>query len=260
MSELRKLPFVLALAALLVAVALEVGAALAGAEPATIAQLEELVRAGPPEETDRARISARAAELRDRAEGQSPPGLGIPYLALVDVLLAIALAFIGASTVLPEQLYPRVQPAGTALGALVVVLAALTLGLAAFAALLGMVGLFIAAPFGTLVYLAVFGHFARTAASALLGLVLALKLTSGVALFVASPRFATNKTLVALFATSIGLTLVVSLLHGVVPSFLVSITDAIGALVGAIAAIVWGVVLFLGALPGVVKSLRVRTS
>jgi hypothetical protein len=123
-----------------------------------------------------------------------------------------------------------------------------------------MVSLFLAAPFGTIAYLAIWGFFPRGEAAAILGLLLMLKLGFVGCLLAAQQRFLTMKLLVALITTSLVLDLVVGFLHGFVPRILVSITDDLGAIVIAIVAIVWALILLIGSIPAIVKALRSVTA
>jgi hypothetical protein len=50
---------------------------------------------------------------------------------------------------------------------------------------------------------------------------------------------------------------VLAFLHGFVPVILVSIVDDVGALVFAIVAIIWGLVLLIGSIPSIWKAIRV---
>ena len=59
-----------------------------------------------------------------------------------------------------------------------------------------------------------------------------------------------------LILTSLLANAVVSFLHGLVPIVLVSITDALGAIVVSVLALIWAVVLLVGALVSIVKVLR----
>ena len=50
----------------------------------------------------------------------------------------------------------------------------------------------------------------------------------------------------------------VAFLHGVVPRFLASITDALAAIIVAVVGIVWAVLMAVGALIATVKSIRLE--
>jgi hypothetical protein len=130
--------------------------------------------------------------------------------------------------------------------------------IAAIAVLVLMVSLLVAAPFGTLTYLAIFGFFDRAGAGIALSVLMLLKLGFVVVLVLAQPRFLQNLGLVLLVLTSLLATVIVGFLHGIVPRFLVSITDAIAAIAVAVLAVIWAVVLLTGALPAIVRALRVE--
>jgi hypothetical protein len=127
----------------------------------------------------------------------------------------------------------------------------------ALALLLLMFGLFVATPFGTLAYLAVWGFFDRGGAALTLSIVMGLKVAFAVVLVLSQPRFVQNKGLVLLIATSLLANVVVAFLHGLVPLVMVSITDALAAIVVGVLAAVWAVLMLVGSLISVVRSLRI---
>lgn len=196
--------------------------------------------------------------VRTQKENPPTPGLGIPYLALVDALLLLTLALMGASLIIPERVQGRVQGLATLIGAIVALLTGFGLLLAAIALTLTMMTLVASVPFGTLAYLAVWGFFNRGGAAGTLGLLMTLKLVAGVCLVLAHQRFLQNKGLVLLYLTSLLANAVVSFLHGLVPIILVSITDAVGAIIVAILGLIWAVLLLVGALVSIVKVLRLK--
>lgn len=254
MDRLRK-PFLIAsLVCLALAVLVELGAPLLLPTRAPDRQaLEAALREeGAQEEVDLREL------FRLQQENPPTPGLAIPSLALVDALLLLTLGLMGASLLIPERVHGRVQGLVTLVGALVALLAGLALLFSAFSLLMLMVGLFTAAPFGTLAYLAVWGFFNRGGASGTLGLLMLLKVVAAVCLPLAHPRFLQNKGLVLLVLTSLLANALVSLLHGLVPIVLVSITDALGALLVAVLALLWALALLLGALVSILKVLRLE--
>jgi hypothetical protein len=60
-----------------------------------------------------------------------------------------------------------------------------------------------------------------------------------------------------LVLTSLVCNLLIAFLHGLVPIVLVSIFDNIGALIVAIIAIIWGIILLILSIPSIVASLHV---
>jgi hypothetical protein len=186
--------------------------------------------------------------------GNAKIGLGIPYSPLLDALLLFAVLLMGFGLLLPERLTGRIQGIVTLVVSLVLAVLSFVLILAAFAALIAMVTLLLAAPFGTIAYLILFGTFDRSGAAAALSLIMTLKLAFAACLVLAHQRFLQNKGLVLLILTSLLATLIIGFLQGLVPAFLVSITDAIAAIVVGILALLWAVWFLLRSIPAVVKA------
>jgi hypothetical protein len=209
---------------------------------------------------DPAQFAAQAADLGVSvpAGGHvgAPPGIGIPYLALVDVIIVFTVGLMGLGMLIPERVQGRLQGVVTLIFAIVLILTALVLLIVAFLKLILMVTLLLAFPFGTIAYLIIWGFFARGEATVILSLLMFLKLVFAAALVAAQQRFIQNKGLVALILTSLVANVVVAFLQGIVPIILVSITDAVAAIILAIVAIIWGIILFVGSLFAIVNALR----
>lgn len=199
-----------------------------------------------------------AEEALKGADPDDPPGLGVPALALIGTLLVLVLSLTTAPLLLGDRVTGLVQGIVSLVGGVLALLASIAVALVALAALLTMVGLVLAAPFGTLAYLAVFGSFPTGAAALLVGLVLALQLGTVVLLVFAHQRFLASKGLMLLLATAVLLTFVTGLLHAIVPGFLVSIADAVAALISAVVAAVWSLLIAIGGLVGVLKLLQLN--
>jgi hypothetical protein len=185
------------------------------------------------------------------------PGLGIPSLALLHSLVLFAALLLGAGLLIPERIHGRAQGISTLIVAVLVLLAALGGLFESLGKLILMVTLLMSPPFGTLAYFAKFEDFSRGAASVTLSFLMTLELAFAVCLVLAQQRFLQNKSLVLLVVTALLGTVIISLLHGLVPGFLVSITDAIGAIVVAILAAVWAIILIVLSIPGIVRAARV---
>ncbi|GAA2191481.1 hypothetical protein [Micromonospora lupini] len=246
MGDLRKPFLLLALVAVTLVVLIEVGSSLlTGGGDATGALL------------------AGAADLGVEVDGggiSEPSGRGTSYLALIDVVALWTTGLFCLSLVVPERVQGRIQGVATLIFSILLILGSLVLLIIAFVELTIMVSLFLAVPFGTLAYLALWGFFPVGEASLLLGLALLLKLVWVVLLLLAQPRFAQNKGLVLLALTTLLCTVVLEFLHRLVPVIVVSILDDVGALVFAIVAIIWGLVLLIGSIPAIVKSVRVTAA
>lgn len=225
LDTLRKPFFVAALLALLLAVLIELGS-------------------GP------AFAAAAPADL-------PAPGFGIRYLALLDGLVLFTVCLFAAPMLLSARVVGRIQGVASAIVAVLMLIAAIILLVVAVQALLLMVALFMAVPFGTTIYAASFGSFPTVPAAATLSAIMLCKLLFCGLLVAAQQRFLENKGLVLIVLTSLLATALLGLLHGLVPSFLVSITDAVGAIIVAILAVIWALAYLLGAIPAIVKALRV---
>ncbi|HET8640353.1 MAG TPA: hypothetical protein VFM37_00345 [Pseudonocardiaceae bacterium] len=245
-GELRKPFFVVAIVAIGLVVLVELGSTLliggGDASAALARQINDLGVSAP------------------RASGEEPPGRGVPYLVLIDVILLYTVLLMGAALLLPDRLHGRVQGVTTLIGSIVLIIVAFIMGLIAFIELLIMVALATAAPFGTVVYLAIWGFFPRGDAAVVLSLLMFLKLAFCVFLVLAHQRFLQNKGLVLLVLTSLVCNIIVAFLHGLVPIILVSIVDDIAAIIFAILAIIWAIVLLIGSIPAVVKAVRVTVT
>ena len=187
---------------------------------------------------------------------QQPPGRGIPYLAFVDGSVLFTLALMGVALVLPQRVVGRTQGCATAIYSLVIIIFGIIMIFTALFLLILMISLFLAVPFGTLAYLAIYGFFNRGGASAVLSLLMVLKIALGVCLVLAHQRMLQNKGLVLLIITSLVANVIVSFLHGLVPIILVSITDTIGAICGGILGVLWAIFLLIGAIISIIKVIR----
>ena len=260
-DELRRPLLIVALVLMAIVVVLEIGAhfgldpgrdAGRGAAVLEVPGLDQvLVQAGiDPAEIDPAEIQA-TADANDE-----PPGLAIPYQALIDGFLLFTVILMALPLLLPERITGRTQGIVTLVVAILVIILGIVLVVLAIAKLTLMLGLFLAPPFGTITYFALFGFFPKGAALALLSTLMALKLAFCVVLFLAQQRFVQNKGLVLLVLTSLAINIVSTFLIGIVPSVLVSITDAIAAIIVGVVAIIWAIVTLVIAIIAVVRSAR----
>ncbi|MEU8003873.1 hypothetical protein AB0B66_22175 [Catellatospora sp. NPDC049111] len=240
MDRLRTPFFFVALVALGLVVAVETGSSLLlGLTSPALGTAAELGADVPPGVAER------------------PGGIAISYLALIDVVLLGTAVLMGVAILASKRLHARAQGVATLVGAIILIITALVLLFVAIAKLILMVSLLLAFPFGTIVYLILFGSFPRGEAATVLSLIMFLKVVAIACLIIAQQRFLQNKGLVAMMITSLLGNVVAVFLHGIVPGILVSITDAIAGIVFAIVGIVWAIILLVGSVPAIVRAVQV---
>jgi hypothetical protein len=189
----------------------------------------------------RAWIGGGAGEL-------ATPGIGIAYLALVDGILLYRIAFWGlaAGKIIPPATFGRLGGIVSFIVMLLLFLACIACILIAILLLTMLVALFLSAPFGTIAYLAAFGHFEVGEARVTLAFLMTLKIALVICLFLAQQTFLTNKTFLVLLATSLLANVIVSFLHEFMPRFLASILDALAAIVVGVLALIWALIQCIG--------------
>ena len=267
METLRKPFFIAALVLIALAVLIELGVPVAlphlTAGQTASGDLVGLVQSmkGGDEETRQSLLDAldglERGEVDDVLSQPKPPGLAIRYLAMVDGILLFTVAMMAVGLLIRERAHGKLHGCATGLFSLLMILGAIVLIIVALVLLLLMVAMFLAVPFGTLAYLAIYGFFDRGGASAVLSLVMTLRVAFGVCLLLAQRRFLQNKSLVLLTLTAFLASVIISLLQGIVPVFLVSITDALAAIIVGILAVIWAIVLLIASIPSVLKVLRI---
>lgn len=183
---------------------------------------------------------------------------GIFYLGILDALVLFTILLVGAPLVITHRLHGRIQGIVTFIFSLFMLIGTIAMIFAALGLLLLMVSLLLAIPFGTIVYFEEYGRFDRPAA--MLSLAMTLKIGFSVLMIMAHQRFLENKGLVLIVLTSFFGTILLSFLHGFFPRFLVSITDDIGAIVIGILTLIWALFYLVGAIPAILKALRVDKS
>jgi hypothetical protein len=200
-------------------------------------------------------LKTNAADAPGLSNTSDAPGLGIPYLALVDGLLAYTLIMMVLTFVLNANVQAKLQAILTLILSFFLVLGSIVLIFVALAKLLLMVALFFAIPFGTIAYLAIWGDFPKGAAAAILSLLMLLKIVASICLPIAHQRFLVAKGLILMILTSFLCMIIVSFLHGIVPTPLVSITDALAAIIVGIIALIWGIIILVGSIIATVQAL-----
>lgn len=188
-------------------------------------------------------------------DAKATPGHAIAALALVDGVLLYSLFWMLLSVVAPRGITGRAQGCITLFFSFFGCLGTLALIWIAFALLMLMLALLVAVPFGTIVYLAAWGDFARGAAASTLALVMLLKIAFLILLVIAHQRFLQNKGLLVLVGLSLGLTWLIGFVHALLPIILVSIGDQVMALVICVVAAIWLLLLLIGAVVATIKAI-----
>lgn len=258
MDELRRPFLVLAIVLMAIAVLFEIGstALVKGVAPAA-GELREIAleeaNRDEDDELEPGDVDDVVADAEELSREEDPPGRAIQYLAFLDGLLLYAVGMMGLGLVAPERIQGRLQGIVGLILSIVLIILLIIAIVFAVVLLMIMVGLLTAVPFGTIAYFAIYGFFDRAGASVVLGLIMLLKLGFCVCLVLAQQRFLQNKSIVLLTLTSLLASVIVAFLHGIVPLFLVSITDGIAAIVIAILAIIWAIVMLIASIVSIVK-------
>ena len=257
MDGLRRWALWVAVVAILLALLACVGAGIIISPPPLGDRIQSLQQdsSAAPEDVDQDDIDDLSAD--DFGESaDDPPGLAIPYLALPNGLLLIIVGLMALPLLIGNRMIPLIGGIVSVVGGFFAVIGGIIMAIIAFVALLVMVSLFLAVPFGTLAYLAIFGFFDIWASAALLGLIMFLQLAAIVFLIVAQQSMLGNKRLMFWLLLAVLLTFLTMILHSIVPIILVSITDALGALIIAIVGAIWGLLMLIGGIISLIKQLN----
>jgi hypothetical protein len=254
MDEIRKPFFVLALIAWLLVVVVELGSNLLPVPEVTATQLKAQLLHDAPDQPPPVDGDLEGM-VRARSAQPPRPGYAIASLIELDGLAFMGLFWMGAGLVISRRLVGRVQAIASLIVSLIAIIVGILLAIRLVVLIFVMLGLFLAPPFGTLAYLAIWGFFATAAATTTLGILLALKLAAVVLLVLAQQNFLKNTGLVVLVVLSLLLTLLVNFLVGFPPGILVSITDVFAALVVVIVAIIWALLVFIASIVATIKAI-----
>jgi hypothetical protein len=164
--------------------------------------------------------------------------LGIPSLWLLDIALLWTVVLAALPLLLDKNLVARLQGVVTLILSIVVIIAGLVTLIKAFVLLMVMLALVVSF-FGMIAYLAIWGGFDTGSAATMLATITFFKLALVVCLLLAQQRFFQSKGLIILIVLSLVCDLLMSFLHGLVPGIFVSITDALGAIIISIVAIIY---------------------
>jgi hypothetical protein len=182
-------------------------------------------------------------------------GYAILSLALLDALIMLALVTMAISLLAPEWFLGLARLIANLVVSICVLFISFIAAFAALGLIILLVTLLFAPIFGTIAYFAIYVPFAIGETTALLSLLMLLKLGSAIALVVSQPRFLDSKGLVLILLCSLGCVLLTSFLYAFVPGFLVPIVDAVAALIIAIVALIWAVIYLIGSVVAIVRAI-----
>ena len=184
-------------------------------------------------------------------------GMAIPSMQYVDGCLLFTMLLMGLALLVPTDKHAKIQGVITLVFAIVLIIAGIAWIFIVLARLLVMLALLLSFPFGTIVYLIMYGSFPRAAMNVILGLLFLLKFIFGGLLLLAHQGFLKQVGLIIFLVVGVVAGLIVSFLYGLVPGILVSITDAIAAILVTILGILLGLILAIGSIPSLVKVVKV---
>lgn len=187
------------------------------------------------------------------ANQEKPPGFGVPAMALLDGILLFTTGLMALSLVVPERIHVKYQGIATLLFSLTILGAGMIGIMVAMVSMAVMIALLLSFPFGSIFYLIKWGSFPRGQVTATLSIISLLRIGYCVFMVLAHQRFIQNRGLVLMVLTAMVGGIVVTCCHNMVPSILVSITDALSAVGVCILAVIWAIVLLIGAVLSVVK-------
>jgi hypothetical protein len=249
LERLRTPLFIIALILIAMVVLVETGSSLLGGGSLAQDTLQDLNASAKGVDSDFDQGS-RLAHL-----SKTPPGMGIPYMAFVDGLLLFVVALQALAFLISDRVHGRVRGIIGLIVSFLILVGSFGAIIYAIGKLMVMIGLLVATPFGTIVYLALYGFFRRGQASIVLSLLMTMKLAFAVLLVLAHQRFLQIKSLVLLTLTSLLCNVIIGFLHALVPIFLVSITDGVAAIICVILALIWAIVFFVVSIIGIGKGI-----
>ncbi len=193
--------------------------------------------------------------LRQASQAGVAPGVAIRNMALFDSLLLYTVVLIFLPLIITHSLHARVQGIVTSIVSIVILILSILMTISALMQLTLMVSLLFSPIFGTIAYFSLYAAFPVNTSRGILALIELFKLGFAVCLVFAHQRFLQNRSLVILTLVSLFLGLVVGFLHGIVPQFLVSITDAIAAIMVAVIALIWAIKYLVGGITSISRAI-----
>ena len=185
------------------------------------------------------------------------PGIGIKSLSLINLLMAFTMTLMMLEMVPAwQRIGPKVLGVITAVLTFIGLLFAVFWIYKAFSLFFLMIGLLFSPPFGTAAYSLNWGRFPTVGAKKILSVVMFLQVGGLLAAVLVNPTLIKNVGLVFLGGTAIGLTVLLGFLHALPPSFVVSITDAVGAIIACIVSSIWMLIFCFSGVKSTIKSVK----
>lgn len=186
----------------------------------------------------------------------APPGLAIRALALVDGLVLWTVGLFASATLMRQSLHTRIRAIATPVFCLIVLILAIVMIIAAIGSLMLMLSLLLSVPFGTIVYLILFGSFRTGLLVSTLGVVSFLRAAGLLLLLGSSWRYLKNKSLILMIGTGYLCGIITGFALGLTPGIVHAIVDAVLAIIFGILAAIWALILLIRSLPGITAVVR----
>jgi hypothetical protein len=180
-------------------------------------------------------------------------GVGLGALAAFDLLILMTLGLIALPFLVTHAVGGRIQGVLTFIGAWLILLTVLGV----LAAVIKLIFLILASLYFPLWYFIIYSDFDVPTATLWLSATMTGKFIVVGLLILAHQRLLENLGLVVLVATSLLLSLLVSVMHSAPPGVFVTITDALAALIILILALIRSIGFMLSSLPAAKKALGI---
>ena len=184
------------------------------------------------------------------------PGIGLMTLFFFNVLVIFSFATLALQVMGFGAFTGRVQFLTSLILAILCIFIGIGLIIGAFTLLSVMLALLLSVPFGTIVYMALFGLFDTETSRAIVGMVMLFQLVGLALVALAAPGILKNVRLMLLSIVSVLFAFGLGYVHAVLPNFLVSIGDTIAAIIFGIVGTLWFVLLLIDGIASLVRTVR----
>lgn len=201
---------------------------------------------------DPERLKAKEEARKKITESKpKPPGFGLEAdgLYLWIVFFSILISLIGM--LITKATVQRAGMIASLINSVIVILMSILLIVKAIVKLVIMIVLLLALPFGPLIYLAIYGTFAKGVVLATGGLGLLCKIVAAILLSIGASQVVKVKSAALLLLTGFVTFFIIEFVLGFVPSPFASIADAIIGIIIAIIVILWSIFILIGSIRGV---------